>query len=1138
MSSFHKLSNGRFTTHISRAGTGYAACGDIALTRWSGDRIEDRDAQVLYIRDLDSGALWSIGRQPAGAGAERYRTRLSPERVEIRRSDDGVDTVMELCVTAADPVELRRYTITNRSDRARRLDVTGYAELVLAPPAAHASHPVFSKLFVQTAWDAERAALIALRRPRGADDAVVGAVSWLAAAGGPPGGIEHETDRLRFIGRGRTAANPRAVTEGGPLSGTVGNVLDPVFALRTTLAIEPGESRTFAIGLAAVTSRVAAEDIVDRYRTPADVDAAFMSLPGAAADPPPDQPPVEEWEGVPAATPRFAPLAPSPSVEAAWPGAGDLMFDNGYGGFTRDGREYVIRVGPEQRPPLPWTHVVANEMFGFIASESGAGFTWAVNSRLNRLTPWFNDPVSDPYGEALYLRDEDAGAFWSPLPGPAASGAPSTVRYGFGTCRYIQTCADLHQRVLMFVPLEDPVKIIRLTLGNHDDERNRRLSVFAYFRLVLGDQSVDQDDPEEPVARTWRDEETGALMASSPARADFAERVAFAAVVASAAGGATMTTDRASFIGRFGSPERPAAVMRETGLDGRSGEQADPCFAWHVPVALAAGGSEACTFLLGEAEDVEAARALVRRYREAGAIDTALNNVKQFWSDTLTVVQVKTPVPAVDVMANGWLLYQVISCRLWARSAFYQSGGAYGFRDQLQDSAALVSVRPDLTRKQILLHAAHQFEEGDVLHWWHPPLSRGMRTRFADDLLWLPFITASYIEAIGEYDILDEAVPFMTAPPLEDGADEVYLQPTVSDRSASLYEHCCRALDRSLTAGAHGLPLMGTGDWNDGMNRVGREGRGESVWLGFFLYQILHRFLPFCRQRGDARRAEAYEAYRTRLANALNDAGWDGGWYRRAYYDDGAPLGSAAGDECRIDALAQAWAVISGAAPRDRGEQALDALETHLISDQDRLIRLLTPPFEHTPHDPGYIKGYVAGVRENGGQYTHAAMWVVQAMAEAGRPDRAAELLEMLSPVSHAATRKDADVYMVEPYVVAADVYGAAPHVGRGGWTWYTGAAGWMYQVTLQCILGVAIEGDYLVMTPRLPHTWPGFELRYRCPDGHTVYEVHVVSGPNRRDETVSAVVLDGRKIDADDDKIRFCCQNDGLLHVVTVTVE
>ncbi len=657
------------------------------------------------------------------------------------------------------------------------------------------------------------------------------------------------------------------------------------------------------------------------------------------------------------------------------------------------------------------------------------------------------------------------------------------------------------------MPRRDPVRILRLRL-KHRGAEPRRLSVFSYQRLVLGNLLVSPS----PIVTAF-DAGRELLRAVNPAAGEFAGGIAFACAVVTGAGvePTAYTCDRAAFIGRHGDPSDPAALRDETRLNGACGAALEPCFAQQLRITLAPGQTAECAFLLGECLDENELDRLVAHYRAPGAVQAALDEATAYWTELVASLHVETPSPAIDLMLNGWLVYQNLACRIQARSAFYQSGGAYGYRDQLQDAAALAIVRPELTRAQLLLHAAHQFVEGDVLHWWHPaPLERGLRTRFSDDLLWLPYVTSHYLDVTGDAAILEERAPFLDARLLEPGEDEVYLSPQVGTDTADLYEHCCRALDRSLTRGAHGLPLMGTGDWNDGMNRVGREGRGESVWLGFFLYRILGDFLPLCERRDDPARLARYRDYRARLAEALEASGWDGAWYRRAYYDDGTPLGCEGDAECRIDALAQSWSVISGAAPRARAEQAMDAVERQLISETDGIVRLLTPAFVDTPHDPGYIKGYVAGVRENGGQYTHAACWVVMALAELGRNERAARVLEMLSPVSHTVTAERVATYRLEPYVVAADVYGEPPHVGRGGWSWYTGSAGWLYRAALESVLGLRVtQGRTLLIRPCIPADWPGFRLRYRLPDGATQCAI-AVENPHGGGQVIAAR-LDGR---------------------------
>ncbi|HKG95892.1 MAG TPA: protein ndvB, partial [Gemmatimonadaceae bacterium] len=834
--------------------------------------------------------------------------------------------------------------------------------------------------------------------------------------------------------------------------------------------------------------------------------------------------------------------ATQPSAESRWPSAESLHFDNGFGGFSADGSEYVIRLEPGADgrlalPPLPWVNVIANEETGFIASERGAGYTWSANSRENRLTPWFNDPVSDPHGEALYLRDDETGELWSPAPGPAPGPGAYEVRHGFGYTRFgHEDGAGLASELWQFVPRRDPLKISLLRLTNRGD-RPRRLSAAAYAQWVLG---VFPHETARFVA-TETDAGRGAILAVNDSNGEFAGRVAFAAAVPPGGEGPlSATADRAAFLGPRGDVAAPAGLRTSAPLDGRAGADLDPCAAFRVPLTVAPGETVEVAFLLGQAEGADAARAVLDRYRDPAACAAALDEARAFWRDTLSGVHVETPSPAIDLMVNGWLSYQNLSCRIWGRSAYYQSGGAFGFRDQLQDAASLVYLMPELTRRQIVLHASHQFVEGDVLHWWHPPLSKGMRTRFSDDLLWLPLLTTYYVRTTGDDTVLAEPARFVTARQLAPGEDEAFLVPEDSGVSADVYEHCCRSLDRSLTGGAHGLPLMGVGDWNDGMNRVGREGRGESVWLGFFLYEILGGFVPFCDQRGDAERAARYRAYRARLGAALNGPhGWDGAWYRRAYYDSGVPLGSAQSDECKIDAIAQAWAVISGAAPPERAERALDSLEQHLVSEHERIIRLLTPAFDRTPHDPGYIKGYLPGVRENGGQYTHGALWAVRALAEAGRTERAARLLEMLSPVSHGRSAEAVDVYRTEPYVIAADVYGVSPHVGRGGWTWYTGSAGWMYRVALESVLGLTIDaGTVIRLKPCIPRHWPGFTLRYRVPGaggGGATYEIVVTRANGGHDRTTAQ--LDGKPLAVRARAVEIPLARDGRAHRVEVSL-
>ncbi|WP_338771634.1 hypothetical protein [Massilia sp. METH4] len=1251
------LSNGRLTTLINESGSGFTRAGDIALTRWNGDRVADAEGWFFYLRDAETHDLWSIGAQPCAVAQDPDLQRAAGAgavSMWLEVSAYGILAHMEVVVHPDRDVELRSIVVTNLSGRSRLIELTGYLEVVLNRQADEAAHPAFSKLFVQTEHDRATGALLAHRRPRGANEPGLWMVN--AAIGGTD--PQFDTDRASFLGRGRGTCHPHGL-DSENLAGTAGNVLDPAMALRRTLALGIGEQARLVFMLGTAATR---EDALALA-----AELPHMNVPAILGDAQLRETVLLDTVGLPAAQAEYyhqlaaavlygqaavrggASAVASPSANAAqygvpagklaivhtagpddlmlqallsarryWQAKGlnlnmlvldehgngtaveqgllvrrtadfapehlaqfertaqlvvrgklpalsrpdghasvpplrripvpdntpappraDLQFFNGYGGFNAAGDEYVIRMDWDRhahrprRPPLAWTNAISNENFGCLVSDGGAGCTWSRNSRVHRLTPWFNDPVGDPHGEALYLRDEDTGEFWSPQPGPVPAAAPYEAAHGFGYSRFDHASHGLRQETLVFVPRHDPVKIVRLTVTNTSG-RPRRVALYSYQQLVLGGTPADSGRHVVTEYAAQADAAGHTILATNPQAGVFADGVTFAALHAPLAQVTHFTADRAAFIGRHGATNR-AAGLAVPALDHATGAGLDPCAAFQAVYDLAPGQAVSCVFLLGETQARDSALELVRRYRAEGAVQAALEQVVDFWRATLGAVRVDTPVKELDLVMNGWLMYQNLSCRIWGRSAFYQSGGAFGFRDQLQDSSALVYARPDLARRQILLHAAHQFEEGDVLHWWHPaPMEQGLRTRFSDDLCWLPYLTAFYVNTTGDLGVLDEVQPFLTARQLEEGEDEEYLQPAPAGTSASVYEHCCRALDRSLTKGGHGLPLMGTGDWNDGMNRVGREGRGESVWMGFFLIRILRDFIPFCEQRRDTTRAKAYADYLEHLLRAVNDAGWDGEWYRRAYYDDGAVLGSKDSDECRIDALAQAWAVISAAAPPERARQALDAMEAQLVSEDDRLIRLLTPPFVDTPHDPGYIKGYVAGVRENGGQYTHAACWAVRALAEAGRRDRAARLLRMLSPVSHALDTAAADVYKVEPYVVAADVYGAAPHVGRGGWTWYTGSAGWLFRVGLESVLGITLEGgDTLVVAPRIPDDWPEFHVHYTLPGGGSYHLA--VRNPHGAAAKVIGVTLDGLPLNIVDGVARIPLLQDGGPHGVDI---
>jgi cyclic beta-1,2-glucan synthetase len=826
----------------------------------------------------------------------------------------------------------------------------------------------------------------------------------------------------------------------------------------------------------------------------------------------------------PASLPAFAPTTAAAEAETPLPPVErpeGLLFDNGIGGFSPDGKEYVIYLDGDRLPPAPWVNVVANPQFGFLVSESGGGFTWALNSGEHRLTPWSNDPVSDPPGEALYLRDEETAQVWSATPQPAGAGTPYVVRHGAGYTTFEHNRHGLRQRLRLFAPPDAAVKIVHLRLENAT-ERPRRITATFYAEWVLG---TARPTEEQHVIPSF-DEGSQALLARNPWHPEFAERVAFAAPSRRLHG---LTTDRSEFLGRHGSLRRPAALDR-VGLSGAVQPGLDPCAAIQLHVDLPAGGSDEVWFLLGDAESQAEAVALASRYQDPLEMERAWQAANGFWNNLLGMAQVRTPEPAMDLLLNRWLLYQSLSCRLWGRSAFYQSSGAFGFRDQLQDVMGLMHAAPALAREHILNAAGRQFEAGDVLHWWHPPSGRGVRTRCSDDLLWLPYVTAHYVEATGDLSILDERVPFLRAsPPLAPGEDDRYGEYPAATWAATLHDHCRRALERGTTAGVHGLPLIGSGDWNDGMNRVGAEGQGESVWLGWFLYATLTRYAGVCERRGDSTQAAGYVAQADALQRALEQHGWDGEWYLRAFYDDGAPLGSMQNDECQIDAIAQSWATLSGAGDGARVEQAMNAVLDRLARPEDRLLLLFTPPFDKTTRDPGYIKGYLPGTRENGGQYTHAAIWSAWACLELGWTETAESLFRMLNPIHHGDTRAAVERYKVEPYVVAADVYSVEPHRGRGGWTWYTGSAAWMHRLGMEGILGLRRAPEGLIIEPRIPPGWPGFEATYRY--GAATYRIRVRNEAGRAGSCGSKMSVDGQAAAGTLLELR----DDGMEHQVEV---
>ena len=1276
------LSNGNLSVMLGASGSGYTHWHDLAVTRWREDPVSEPWGNYLLLRDEDSGEVWSLTQQPGARRTPDDTVDFGIGHARFGRRHHSVHSVLEVAVAHDSDTELRRVTLSNHGDRTRTLTLTSYAELVLGAAAADDAHPAFSKMFVQTEWDAPHGLLLAHRRSRDAAPAAAWAAQALQIEGQRADGASFETDRARFLGRGRTLARAQAMAPGATLSGTVGCVLDPVFALRQPLTLAPrgrvtlllwttlADTREGALALAArLTEAGAAAALFDGAAQQAEAERARHGIDTACADrcapwlsallvadtaqrAPVDQlprghggPPIlwaagisgdrpiallyvrgtdtlvrvrellqaQAWwrsqrlavdvvlldttagdsalqqvltslveaqqvrlaahdggpkaqlfvlrddtlaaelrQGLltvarlvldvaePASHATAAPapaIAPPPiraSTPAAPPSAANAErseFANGSGAFVDDGRAYRIDLDDGRTTPAPWVNVIANPAFGFLVSAEGSGYAWSLNSQQNPLTPWPNDPVSDTPRDVIYLRDQDTGDVWSATALPIrVPGARYTTIHGKGWSRFNTDAHGIDVGLLQCVPLADPVKLSRLRLCNRS-ARTRQLSVTGYLQWALGAIGTTP----APFVITARDEATGAMLARNPWRPDFGERVAFFDMAGQQQ---SISGDRRECLGELGTVERPAALHDGAPLSGRVGAGLDPCGALQTRIELPPHTQIDLLFLLGDAGTEAEAQTLIDRYRHTD-IDDVLAAVAAQWSDVLDAVQVRTPDRALDILLNDWLLYQVLACRVWARTAYYQASGAYGFRDQLQDVMALCVSRPDVAREQLLRAAGRQFAEGDVQHWWLPPKGQGIRTRISDDRLWLVYVAMHYVRVSGDDAVLDEVLPWLTGPAIEDGATDAFFLPGHSDEAVSVYEHAARTIDSSLAIGAHGLPLIGTGDWNDGMNAVGAAGRGESSWLGWFLLAAIAALVPVAEQRGDGERARRWREHAAALRQALAQA-WDGAWYRRGYYDDGTPLGSAQNDECRIDTIAQSWSVMAGAdepatIDRERATQAMASVDRLLVDHADQVAKLFTPPFDGGPQNPGYIKGYPPGVRENGGQYTHGAIWSIFAWAGLGDGDRAGDLFSLLNPIHHSASAEAVQRYKVEPYVVCADVYAEAPHVGRGGWTWYTGSAAWLYRAGLEALLGFQLRGEQLRIDPCVPKHWPGFTLTYRHRGKQHVsrYEVSV-ENPRHVCRGVQAVEMDGQTLDALE---AVALVDDGRVHRLRVTL-
>ncbi len=1270
----HYLSNGSYGELITDSGGGFCNWKELDLTRWRADTTLDNQGTWIYLKDMDSGNLWSVTLRPAGADSPDNRIHFLPHKVEFVSIHHEISTRMEIIVDPEEDAGIRRLEIVNNSSVRRKLFICSYSEVVLSPRCDDIRHPAFNKLFTTSEFSTNNGVLLFHRRKRSRDEEDVFLGHMIS--GSPKKSLSYETDRMKFIGRGASAACPEGLAGAIPnLSRTTGGTLDPVMCMGTELELPPEGSSVLYFVTFCASDKAGIQGLAERYSDTDVIESSFnradffsrrelatsgvscfdleriqpvlssLFYPSASLRARPeilevntlgqkelwrfgisgDNPilllsikPEEstdllvkllrvhsfwkkrglitdlvvlneeesgyelklqgklnrllsqtgadkilntpggvfliradqvseselillktwahvflncgselemqtrEFGGRPVRLPEFVPVQakadePVPLLKKPE----KLLFFNGSGGFSPDGREYVIYLKEGEWTPSPWINVISNPFLGFIASESGLGCSWAINSGENRLSPWNNDTVANTPGEAVYLRDEETGDFWSPSPLPVREKEAYLIRHGAGYTSWEHNSHGLIQKMIAYVSPEYPLKAVNVFLKN-PGRHNRRISITFYIEPVLGSNRAQTQQFIVSEFNTH----ANAILACNTAGRKPPGGVFFLASSRTPNG---LTTDRAEFMGRSGNYDNPASLHR-TGLSGTIHPGLDPCMAIQIIIWIGPGENKEVTFLLGQGKSRKEVLDLIPDNMVGMQDGSVLGQIPGVWDGLLENITVDTPDTGMNIMLNRWLLYQTLSCRIWGRSALYQSSGAFGFRDQLQDCMALCNTAPEILRKHILKSASMQFPEGDVLHWWHPPGYTGVRTRCSDDLLWLPYATSLYVEKTGDRSILSEVIPFLEGNLLEDDEVERYAEYAPSDKKAALHEHCLRALEKGSTSGSHGLPLIGSHDWNDGMNRVGKDGKGESVWLGWFLYDTLIRYSRICLLLSDLHNFDNYTSRAESLKHTLNGNTWDGQWYLRGFYDDGTPLGSSANDECRIDSIAQSWAVLSGAGESERTEIAMNSVLEHLVDFNNNLLLLLAPPFDKSDHDPGYIMGYPPGIRENGGQYTHAAAWVAWAFAKQGRGDIAESLFRLLNPIYHSDSPRKRDIYRVEPYVAAADVYSAAEHRGQGGWTWYTGSSGWLYRLGIEAILGITTSGSNLIINPCIPAGWAGFNAIIKR--GDATFRI-TVSNPDGVSTGVVSVTLDGIQLKSG----LVPLDKDGSDHTVTVVM-